>query len=162
MNKPAIFLTIAMFVLLLVGMSTYTFLKKQELQRDEPSVTDTKTDVLLDTTTTSGDVQIVQPSDVETSESGLVLSKRFVNDTHFLSGTLTLPTPCHYIASDYIVAESFPEQVQVTLTTQEAMDPCAQVMTDHTFEIIVQVSEHASFDVTLDGQPVALDSDVVE
>ena len=78
------------------------------------------------------------------------------NDQHTISGILTLPDPCYFIEQSVLVKESFPEQVEITLTTQRRDELCATVVTDTPFEVSFQASEQAKVELILNGEAVEL------
>lgn len=67
-----------------------------------------------------------------------------------------IPTPCHGIDVDSAVAESYPEQISLTLTTTEPSDDavCPQVVERTMVEGSVTASEYASMTITLDGERI--------
>ncbi|MEX0616849.1 MAG: hypothetical protein WD231_03515 [Candidatus Woykebacteria bacterium] len=72
------------------------------------------------------------------------------------TGTVKVPTPCHSVKHDALVAESYPEQVQIKLTTLNP-DPtqvCAQVVANKKFSGEVQVSSKATISIYLDGNKI--------
>lgn len=76
----------------------------------------------------------------------------YSNNTWTYSGTVELPNPCSTLTHDAIVMESFPEQVQVRLTTTS--DPtavCAQVVTTEEYSGTFAASEQAKISVYLNG-----------
>ncbi|OGY26481.1 MAG: hypothetical protein A2Z11_02575 [Candidatus Woykebacteria bacterium RBG_16_43_9] len=84
------------------------------------------------------------------------LKTNFKNGLLKYSGTVQLPTPCHKLKKDVIVAESFPEQVQISLEIVEP-DPgrvCTQVITEKEFSGELEVSENASVSVSINGEKV--------
>lgn len=65
------------------------------------------------------------------------------------------PTPCHTVEHDAVIAESYPEQVKVTLRTQLHTDePCPTVVTYETIEGTIEATQRASFTITLDGKRI--------
>ena len=72
------------------------------------------------------------------------------------SGAVVVPTPCHEVKADAIVAESFPEQVQIRLTTRnpDPIKACAQVVTNKEFSGEAKVSSEAQVSVYLDGEKI--------
>jgi len=80
----------------------------------------------------------------------------FEDGTHTVSGIINLPTPCHSLETNVLVAESFPEQVTVQFKTSVSAEACAQIIAQKEFEIEFQASEEARIKATLNGSPVNL------
>lgn len=68
--------------------------------------------------------------------------------TYTVAGTL--PTPCYDVTTDAVVMESYPEQVKVTVKTQEQSDGyvCATVIKDYSYTGTFNASKNAK--ITLD------------
>ena len=79
-----------------------------------------------------------------------------VNGSHTIEGTITLPTPCHTITNEVLVAESFPEQISINFTTHPDSGICTQVLADKFFRVSFQASKDAIIRATLDGKPIEL------
>ena len=86
----------------------------------------------------------------------------FDDGVHTISGVITLPTPCHELRENIRIAESFPEQVFIDLTTVDTGGICIQVIDEREFSIDVEVDEAASFALTINGAAVSLPSIIVE
>jgi len=93
---------------------------------------------------------------VDTSQ--VSVKTKYENGNLKFSGIVQLPTPCHKLRDETAVLESFPEQVQIRLTTREDKAPdvgfCAQVITPKEFSGQVQVSEKAVVSVFLNGEKI--------
>ena len=99
--------------------------------------------------------QAEQPVTDETQR--LVVTHAFDGTEHEFTGSVVLPTPCHTLEAESVVAESFPEQVTINLTTiaPEEGVVCTQVLERATFDIFVTASEGARLmRVVLDGSPI--------
>ena len=72
------------------------------------------------------------------------------------SGTVQLPTPCYEIKDGTIILESFPEQVQIRITTEipDSSEICAQVITEKEFSEELQVSQDATVSVYLNDKKI--------
>lgn len=86
----------------------------------------------------------------------------FDDGVHTISGVVTLPTPCHELRENIRIAESFPEQVFIDLTTIDTGGICIQVIDEREFSIDVEVDEAASFALTINGAAVSIPSLIVE
>lgn len=101
------------------------------------------------------------PSDISSGQrERIVVTHEFANGTHHYIGSVTLPTPCHELRAEATVAESFPEQIRIMLTTVPPAPEtvCAQVLTRTSFDLGASASEGARLaGVTLDGEPLPFD-----
>lgn len=62
---------------------------------------------------------------------------------HTYRGTFVTPTPCFSLGADALVAESFPEQITLALTTKDSSEICAQVLDEKPFSVEVKASAGA-------------------
>jgi len=110
---------------------------------------------------TTGSVVVIDKTK-DTDNKTLVGSEKVTLKTSFkngkleYSGTVQLPTSCHKLDIQTTVAESYPEQVQISL---EIMDPdpetlCASVIEEKEFSGELKVSANASVSVSLNGDKV--------
>lgn len=60
--------------------------------------------------------------------------------------TGTLPTPCYAVTTDAVVMESYPEQVQITVSVQEEPTDgvCSTVIQDYSYEGVFSASSKAT------------------
>ena len=110
---------------------------------------------------TTGNVFIIDKiKDIDTkivvSSKKISLKTSFKNGNLEYSGVVQLPTPCHKLDIQTTVAQSFPEQVQISL---KIIDPdpemlCASVIEEKEFSGQLQVSANASISVSLNGEKV--------
>lgn len=107
------------------------------------------------------DLVNVPPADVQNQ---IVTANHFyTNGTHTIEGTITLPTPCHELRSDVVIAESMPEQVTINFTTSNDTEICTQTIANKFFSVSFPASLEAIIAATLDGKPLALRlGDIVE
>jgi len=88
----------------------------------------------------------------------IITSKhQFKDGTHTIAGEIDMPTPCHLLDWDVVIAESFPEQVTVNFRSiYNSGDICAQVITPQRFKVTFDASENAAIKATLDGESIIL------
>ena len=106
-------------------------------------------------------IKIQEPSKDDDSSSS-ASSKKVNLKTSYKDGVLTysgsvqLPSPCHKLKEEALVAESFPEQVQIRLTIENPASGtmCAQVVTEKEFSGEAQASEKATISIFLNGKKV--------
>ena len=67
-------------------------------------------------------------------------------------GVLSLPTPCHSIKTETLVAESYPEQVTIKLDTMSDGEPCAEVISDKKFFAQFTASPEHTLSIILNGE----------
>jgi len=164
MQQPIITAAIGTFVLLVVGMAVYTYLEKQEASHDAPPPSEEVPpsaptgNVPIDErpATTSSDTLSTPPAASVEPGTLLLTDRTFASGTHTLVGELALPTPCHELSWEVVVAESFPEQVTIAFSTTPGDGMCAQVLTPAPFTVTVAASADATFSALLNGDPVAL------
>ena len=73
------------------------------------------------------------------------LTHRFEKGTHIWAGTIDMPTPCSILETGALVAESYPEQITLTLNISEPKDAvCNQVVSVRSFEIRAGASKEAT------------------
>lgn len=75
--------------------------------------------------------------------------------------TGTLPTPCHQIEDQAIVAESFPEQVTLKATIIAPTDPCIQVIEKIEKKGTFQASEQATFKLQITKNEPTSDNQLI-
>lgn len=75
------------------------------------------------------------------------LTHTFEDGVHTIAGVVVLPTPCHRIVTDTVVAESFPEQVTITIAVPQDEGVCTQVIDERSFSVDVEVSRNATFTI---------------
>ena len=81
---------------------------------------------------------------------------QYKDGMHIIAGETDMPTPCHILDWDTIVAESFPEQVTINFSLTTMADACTQVITPTRFKVEFTASEEASIVATLNGEEIVL------
>ena len=139
MKNHGIIAAIILFVLIIVGMFIFAFLKKSELSTRPIA----PTPVVVKTT----------PYDTITR----IDAKHFdIDGVHTIVGEILMPTQCDLLNWESIVGESMPEQVTVMFTVINNADNCAQVVTPARFSVPFTASSAAVIRVTLNGRSVEL------
>ncbi len=110
----------------------------------------------------SSDDVVVDDNLPAVEEESYEIEHDFDDGTHTISGAVMLPTPCHELNENIRIAESFPEQVFIDLTTVDTGGICIQVIDERAFSIDVEVDVAASFALTFDGVDIPVPSLVVE
>lgn len=109
-----------------------------------------------------GEDQLIKADNPSVVEEEYAIEHTFDEGVHTISGIVNLPTPCHELAENVSVAESFPEQVFIDLTTVDTGGICIQVIDPREFSIDVEVDEAATFMLTINGTKVAVPTLAVE
>jgi hypothetical protein len=140
MKSKAIYLSIGTFVALVVGMSIFTILAKNNLSNKDLDVPGNKL------------VNEEIPYGIERIDA-----IHFYRDgVHTIVGSLLMPTPCDLLEVSHSVAESMPEQVRFEFTVLNTAGKCPQVATEQRFRVDVIASAAASMRATFMGNPVVL------
>ncbi len=140
MQQKTIVISVALFLVIVVGMFMFAYLKKAEVVN--PPVTDEQTDV-------AGEVKYA-------SITRVTAKHYFKDGVHTLAGEIPMPTPCDLLEADATVAESFPEQITVNFDVINNAEFCAQVITPQRFKVSASASEGATFSAMFMGRQVEL------
>jgi hypothetical protein len=140
MNKQAVIISFTLFILVVVGMFVFAYLKKQELREEA--------DVKL---------PVVEVEDDRYGYINRIEGKHFyIDGVHTVVGEIPMPTPCDLLEGDAIVAESFPEQITLDFKVINNADFCAQIITPQRFKISATASEGAAFKALFNNRMVEL------
>ena len=140
MNQKTIVLIVALFVLIVVGMFMYAYLKKTELVAEPlPQPEPTKEEPVPYPDITRIDAK-----------------HYYIDGVHTLVGEVNMPTPCDLLEAKASVMESYPEQIQVSFTVINNAETCAQRITPQRFQVEASASESATFGATFMGRPIDL------
>lgn len=71
---------------------------------------------------------------------------------YYYSGTIQKPTPCDEVTSDYVIRESYPEQVDLNFVIQDSGQICTQVISQETISGQIPVSEKAKIQVYINDK----------
>lgn len=140
MQQKTIIISIALFIVIVVGMFMFAYLKKSE-------VTQKPVEVPKDEQT------VVGPYD---SIKTITAKHFFADGVHTFVGEIPMPTPCDLVEASSMVAESLPEQVSLNFTVINNSETCAQQITVQRFKVSATASEKAVFKATLMGRSVEL------
>lgn len=138
MSQTNIIIVISLFVLLVIGMFTFAYIKRTNMNTEPVAQTPASE------TTTYDYIEHIDAKHF------------FIDGTHTVVGEIPMPTPCDLLDWDTRVAESFPEQVTIAFDVINNADVCAQVITPARFSVSFDASENASIQATLEGRPVRL------
>jgi hypothetical protein len=139
MDKRTITLVVILFLLIVVGMFTFAFLKRGE------------------------QVSVVVPQAPEANEpvaypeiTRIDAKHFFIDGVHTYVGEIMLPTPCDLLDVTAIVMESYPEQINLDFTVINNAEVCSQVVTAARFRVDATASELAVTTATFMGRKVEL------
>jgi hypothetical protein len=140
MNQKAIVVAISLFLVIIIGMFAFAYMKKQELKNQQPTP---------QTTIQTGDVKFASITRIDAKHY-------FINGVHTYVGEIPLPTPCDLLETSATIAESYPEQIRLEFTVINTAEVCAQVVTNQRFKIDATASEKATVSASFMGRPVEL------
>jgi type 1 fimbria pilin len=138
MDKRTIILVISFFLLIVVGMFVFAYLKRTEMV--QPPVV-----------TPPAEEQVLYPS-----ITAIDAKHFFIDGVHTFAGEIVLPTPCDLLEVEAVVAESFPEQISLNFNVINNSEMCAQVMTTQRFMATANASSEATVRATFVGRHVEL------
>jgi hypothetical protein len=81
----------------------------------------------------------------------------YTDGTHRIEGRISLPTPCHTLAYEARIAESYPEQVTIDFRITTGTGVCAQVLSDKLFGVSFKASPDAKISARINDVPVVFD-----
>lgn len=137
MNRRAIILTIALFVLVIAAMFAFAFMG-QEAVTEEP-------------------VETEEEADGPYAHITRIDGKHFyIDGVHTIVGELSMPTPCDLLEGSARVAESMPEEITFAFDVINNAETCAQAVTQQRFKVSAEASPEASMRATFEGRPVEL------
>jgi len=137
MDKRSIILVVSVFLLIVVGMFVYAFLKSGEIA--VPVVVTPVEEVVPYANITRIDAKHF-----------------YIDGVHTFAGQIELPTPCDLLEVESVVAESYPEQITLNFTVINNSEMCAQVITAQRFKVSATASAEAIVHATFMGRPVEL------
>lgn len=138
MHTRTIILFVTLFILIIGGMFTFTYLKRQELRGQTPPPT-----------------QVVATSTTAKLES-VNATHYFINGVHTFVGQIDMPTPCDLLETTATVRESTPEQISLAFTTLNSGPECPAVITPQRFKVEAVATKDAIITATFMGAPVEL------
>jgi hypothetical protein len=140
MNQKAIVVAISLFLVIVIGMFAFAYLKKQEIKNDVPLVSEQ---------TPTGDVKFASITRIDAKHY-------FINGVHTYAGEIPLPTPCDLLEANATVAESYPEQMRINFSVINTAEVCASVVTNQRFKVDIIASDKATVSATFMGRNVEL------
>ncbi len=140
MNKQSIIAGLVIFALIVVGMFTFTYLKKKELMAELPAEVPTQEQTIAE----------------KYGISQIDTTHYFIDGKHTFVGEILMPTPCDLLEVEALVMESFPEQIRLDFTVINTADACAQVITPQRFSVEAVASAEASTTAYFMNEPVLL------
>jgi len=138
MKQKTIIISVALFILIVLGMFAFAYLKKAEVTQ-EPQIQEQPQEEVAYAAITRIDAKHF-----------------FIDGVHTLAGEIPMPTPCDLLEADARVMESQPEQIVVDFTVINTADFCAQQITNQRFKVSASASENATIKATFMGRDVQL------
>ena len=139
----------AVLFIILPFVGFYVGVKYQE------AVSSPDMDAVVDSGTKSNDDSTNWDNLVNTNE--ITLKIKYEGGKLKYAGTVQVPSPCYEVKDETTILESFPEQVQIRVTTEIPNAEtrfCTQVITDKEFSGEATVSKDAIVSVYLDSKKV--------
>ncbi len=140
MQHRAIVLSIALFVLIVIGMFAFVFIKQNEMNQVETPNQDTEV-------TDTGKYSNITRIDGK---------HFFIDGVHTVVGEVAMPTPCDLLEVESIIAESFPEQITLDFSVINNAEFCADVITQQRFKVSATASEGATFKALFENRVIEL------
>lgn len=139
-NRRAIVVAIVLFALIVVGMFTFAFLKKTEIQEEAVS-----------------EIQEQPAAEVKyASITRIDATHYFIDGLHTLVGEVPMPTPCDLLESSAVVMESYPEQIAIDFNVINNARFCEETVTPQRFKVSAPASAEATFSAKFMGRTVNL------
>lgn len=137
MDKRSIILVVSLFILIVVGMFVFAYLKKTEI--------------------VEAPVVVVEEQTVPYPQITRIDAKQYYKDgVHTFVGEIEMPTPCDLLQATSAVRESFPEQIILNFTVINTAEMCAQTITLQRFSVTAAASAEATVQATFMGRSVVL------
>lgn len=137
MDKRSIVLIVSVFLLIVVGMFVYAYLKRSEIT---PPVVDVPV------------AEVVPYADITRIDA----KHFYIDGVHTFVGQIELPTPCDLLEVESVVAESYPEQLSLNFSVINNSQNCAQIVTAQRFKVDAAASADAIVRATFMGRTVEL------
>lgn len=139
MNQRAVVMTIVLFVVIVIGMFVFAYLKNNEQRQitQDSSNQQTTEDRYSNITRIEG-------------------KHYYIDGVHTVVGEIPMPTPCDLVESTAVVAESFPEQITLNFSVINNAEFCSQVTTPARFKISTPASPEATFSAHFQNRRVEL------
>ena len=141
MNQKSIILIVTLFVMIVVGMFVYAYLKQSELEQVE----------MVENAETAA-VESVPHADITRVDAKHYL----IDGTHTLVGEINFPTPCDLLEAESVVMESYPEQVIIDFSVINNAENCIQVATAQRFKVDFRASDEATITARFMGRDIDL------
>ena len=140
MQHRAIGLAISLFVLIVVGMFVFAFLKQQEISVPTQNTNEPTT----------------EENDKYSSITRIDGKHFYIDGIHTVVGEIPMPTPCDLLETNMIVAESYPEQITIDFSVINNAEFCAEVVTPQRFKVSGAASPAATFKALFQNRNVEL------
>ena len=139
MDKRTILLVVSFFLLIVIGMFAFAYLKRTEITSVPVAETPVQEEKLPYPGITRIDAK-----------------HYFIDGVHTFAGQIDLPTPCDLLEAETVVRESYPEQITIALNVINNSETCTQVVTTQRFMATATASAEAKVSATFMGREVEL------
>lgn len=138
MDRRTIVLIVTVFILIIIGMFTFTSIMKKEVGvKAVPDV-------------------VMEEPILYPNITRIDAKHYFMDGLHTFVGEIEMPTPCDLVEVNSLVRESLPEQIQLDFTVINNAEVCAQVITAQRFLVEAKASEGATVSATFMGRVIEL------
>lgn len=96
----------------------------------------------------------------ESNRPSVIVNHKSADSMHTYTGVIDVPTPCHMLESATTVDYSEPAHVSVSLTVQQPLSACAEVVTQQKFSTTVSSDVTPILAISINGveaQPIILE-----
>lgn len=139
MSKKSIYLFVTLFVLIVIGMFTFTAMQKKNIDTINSTPTATSTTPL------------------ETYGISRIDGKHyFINGVHTVVGEVAFPTPCDLLTTNSEVAAGTPNTVKLNFNVINNSSDCAKIVTNQRFSIAATSTKDSNFEGYFMGSRIEL------
>ena len=140
LNRRTVILAVSLFILIVLGMFVFAFIKQSELKVEQT--------VPIDNSATTED----RYGDITRIDG----KHFFIDGVHTVVGEIPMPTPCDLLEGQVLVAESYPEQITLDFKVINNAEFCAQAVTAQRFKLSATASPDATFSALFQNRAVEL------
>ena len=135
MNKKSIILAASLFVVIIVGMFTYAYLKSNEIKQVDDEVVE----------------DAVPIPDRFAAIERLDATHFIIDGTHTFVGELVMPTPCDLLQSEASVTDDL---ITLSFSVINNADTCIQSLTPARFMVSADAPPEAVVEAYFEGRPL--------
>lgn len=142
MKQRAVVIIIILFVLIVLGMFSFAYLKSKESTQSV-----NKADNATPPAAQEDRYSYISRVDAK---------HYYIDGEHTVVGEIPMPTPCDLLQTDAVVAESYPEQITIRFSVINTADFCSETITPARFKVSAEASKDAKFYATFQNRTIEL------